>query len=70
LAGADPAAGRLYFALEVGLHRCHTGVDQQKRLVILRDQREAGKAQMTLAFKVGKEHLTQFVYAIRFTHRK
>jgi hypothetical protein len=70
LASADTAARGFYFTLKVGLHRCHTGVDQQKRLVILRDQGETGQAQMTFTFKVGKEHLTQFVYTIRFTHRK
>ena len=66
LAGANTAARGLYFTLKIGLHRCHAGVDQQKRLVILRDQREAGQAQMVLAFKERKEHLAQFVYAIGF----
>ena len=64
LAGADTAAGRLYLTLEVGLHGCHAGVDQQQRLIVLGDQRKAGQAQMALALKVAQEHLTQFVQTV------
>ena len=42
LAGADAAARRLLLALEIGLHGCHAGVDEQKACVILRDEGEAG----------------------------
>ena len=66
LAGADTVTGRLDLTLEIGLHRCHTGVDQQQGLVILRDQREAGQTQVLLAFKEAQKHLTQLVYAICF----
>ena len=66
LTGADTLTGRLNFAGEVGLHRCHTGIDQQQGLVILGNQGKAGQAQMILGFKELQEHLTQFVYAIRF----
>jgi hypothetical protein len=61
LAGADSLAGRLSLALEVGLHRSHTGVDKQKACIVLRDQREAGKAQMILGFKEAEEHFTQLI---------
>ena len=33
--------------------------------VILGDQRKAGQAQVTLAFKERKEHFAQFIYAVR-----
>ena len=61
LAGADPAAGGLHLALEIGLHGGHAGVDQQQGLVILGDQRKAGQAQMTLTLEEGQEHLPQLV---------
>lgn len=64
LAGADPAAGRLYFTGEIGLHGCHTGVDQQQRCVILRDQRKAGQPQMPLALEEAQELFTQLIYAV------
>ena len=66
LTGADTVTGRLHLALEIGLHRCHAGVDQQQGLVILRDQGKAGQTQMLLAFKEAQEHLTQLIYAICF----
>ena len=65
LAGADPVTGRLHLALEVGLHGRHAGVDQQQRRIVLGDQRKAGQAQVTLALKERKEHLAQFIYAVR-----
>ena len=65
LAGSNPAAGRDLIAGEPGLHGSHAGVDQQQRCVILRDQREAGQAQVTLSFKEAQEHLAQLVYAVR-----
>ena len=66
LTGTDPMPGRLYFALKIGLHRSHTGIDQQKRLIILGDQRKAGQAQMLLALKKRQEHFTQLIYAVCF----
>ena len=65
LAGADPVTGRLHLAGKVRLHWRHAGVDQQQRRIVLRNQREAGQAQMALALKERQEHLTQFVYAVR-----
>ena len=53
LAGADTAARRRDLALEIGLHRRHAGVDEQKRRVVLRNERKAGQTQMPLAFKEG-----------------
>ena len=63
LAGADTAARRLLLALEIGLHRCHAGVYEQKACVVLRDEGEAGQAEMTLGFKKAQKHLTQLVKA-------
>ena len=38
LAGAHSSSGGLHFAFKVGLHRCHTGVDQQQGRIILGNQ--------------------------------
>ena len=65
LAGADPVTGRLHLTLEIGLHWRHAGIDEQQRRIILGDQRKAGQAQVTLAFKERKEHFAQFIYAVR-----
>ena len=61
LAGADAAAGRGLLAGEVGLHRGHAGVYEQQRGVVLRDEREAGQAQVSLRFKKREEHLPEFI---------
>ena len=58
LTGADTAAGRLYFTFKIRLHRCHAGVNQQQRGIVLGNERKAGQAQVLLAFKEGKEHLS------------
>ena len=71
LAGAHPSSGRLHLALKIGLHRRHAGVDQQKRRIILGNQRKAGQAQMLLALKEAQKHLAQFIYTVGFfTHNK
>lgn len=33
------------------LHRCHTGIDDQKRVIIVRNQRKAVESQTSLLFK-------------------
>ena len=66
LAGAHAVARRLDLALEVGLHRGHAGVDQQQRLVVLRDQGKAGQAQVALALEEGQEHLAQLIQTVLF----
>ena len=66
LAGAYTVTGRLYLALKVRLHWSHTGIDQQKRLIVLGNQGKAGKAQMLFALKKAQEHLTQLIYAVCF----
>ena len=43
------------------LHRRHAGVDEQKRRVVLRDERKARQAEMTLGFKETEVHLAQLV---------
>ena len=70
LAGADPAAGRLLLALEVGLHGGHAGVDQQQGRVILGNQREAGQPQVALALKEAEKHFPQLVDAVFFLFHK
>ena len=66
LAGADAVARRLLFALEVGLHRRHAGVDEQQRRIMLRDERKAREPQMLLRFKVAQELFAQLIQTIRF----
>ncbi|MPM16644.1 hypothetical protein SDC9_63025 [bioreactor metagenome] len=61
LAGAYPAAGRLLFSLEPGLHGSHARVNQQERGVVLGDKGKACQPQMPLCLKKGEEHLPQFV---------
>ena len=66
LAGADTLARRYLLALEPRLHRGHAGVYEQYGFIVLRNQREAGQAQMTLALKKAQEHFSQFVYSVCF----
>ena len=66
LAGADTLARRYLLALEPRLHRGHTGVYEQYGFIVLRNQREAGQAQMTFALKKAQEHFSQFVYSVCF----
>ena len=61
LAGTDSAAGGLYLTFEIGLHRCHAGVDQQQGLIVLGNQRETGESQMSLGLKEGEKHLSQLI---------
>ena len=64
LAGSDPVPGRLLLAGEIGLHRRHTGVDEQQAGITLGNQGKAGQAQMALGLEKVQEHLPQFVEAI------
>ena len=64
LAGGDPVAGRLLLAGEEGLHGRHTGVDQQQRRVILRDQGKAGQTQMVFGLKEVQEHFPQLIETV------
>ena len=58
LAGADASSGRLHLALKIGLHGCHTGINQQQRGIVLWNQRKAGQT-----------NFPQFIYAVGFlTH--
>ena len=66
LAGADPVPGRLLLALEIGLHGRHAGVDQEKACVSLGDQREAGKAKMSLSLEELQKHFAQLVESVLF----
>ena len=64
LAGGDPVTGRLLLAGEEGLHGRHTGVDQQQRRVILRDQGKAGQTQMVFGLKEVQEHFPQLIETV------
>ena len=61
LAGADAPARRDLLAGEVGLERRHAGVYQQQRGVVLRHERKARQAQVSLGFEKAQEHLPQLV---------
>ena len=54
LAGGNSCARRLFLAREIFFHGCHTGIDKQQAVIVMRYQRIARKAQMTLAFEKGK----------------
>ena len=51
LAGGDTMTRGLLLTGEVGLHRCHTGIDEQQGRIVLRNQRKAGQTQVTLALE-------------------
>ena len=61
LAGRDTLAGRRDLAGKILLHRRHAGVDEQKAVVVLRDERKARQAQMPLALKERKILFSQFI---------
>ena len=61
LAGGDAVARRLLLAGEERLHRRHAGVDEQKRRVVLRDERKARQAKMTLGLEETEVHLAQLI---------
>ena len=61
LAGGNAVARRLLLAGEERLHRRHAGVDEQKRRVVLRDERKARQAEMTLGLKELEVHLAQLI---------
>ena len=61
LAGADAVSGRGNFTCEELLHRCHTGVDEQERLVVVGNEREARQAKVILALKESEVLFADFV---------
>ena len=68
LAGADSVPRGLFFASEIRLHGRHAGIDEKNTGVILRNKREAGKAEMAFGFKKAQEHLTQFIQTVIRMH--
>ena len=54
LAGTNSVARRNFLTCEELLHRRHTGVYQQKAVIVLGNERVAGKAKVVLGFKKGK----------------
>ena len=54
LTGGHSLSRRRFQTGEVRLQRGHAGVDQKKAIVILRNQREARQAQMSLRLKERK----------------
>ncbi len=66
LAGGDPAPGRDLSPGEIWLQRRHTGVDQQKTLIITRNKGKALHLQMILALEEFKEHSAELVNTVFF----
>ena len=66
LAGGHPFAGRDLLACEIRLQWSHAGIDQQKAVVIVGNQRKAVHNKMSLALKEIKKHFSQFVNTILF----
>ena len=66
LAGAHPMAGGLLLSGKPGLHRRHTGVDEQQGRIVLGDQGKAWQAEMPLALKELQEHLPELIDSILF----
>ena len=64
LAGGHAVARGLLLAGEERLHRRHTGVDEQQRRVVLRDQGKAGQAQMAFCLKKVQEHFPQLIETV------
>ena len=61
LAGCHTVAGRFLLTEEPFLHGGHTAVNQQQAGVILRNQREAAKAQMAFGFKIVQVLLAKLI---------
>ena len=64
LAGGHAVARRLLLTGEERLHRCHAGVDEQQRRVVLRDQGKAGQAQVAFRLKEVQEHFPQLIETV------
>ena len=64
LAGGHAVARGLLLAGEERFHRRHTGVDEQQRRVVLRDQGKAGQAQMAFCLKKVQEHFPQLIETV------
>ena len=64
LTGGHAVARGLLLAGEERLHRRHTGVDEQQRRVVLRDQGKAGQAQMAFRLKKVQEHFPQLIETV------
>ena len=63
LAGGNPFSRGNLLTGKPGLHRSHTGIDDQERCIIVRNQREAVQSEASLLFKECQKQLTQFIYA-------
>ena len=66
LAGSHSPAGRNLCSCKIRLQRSHTGIDQQKALVIVRHERKALHRQVSLTLKKFQKHSAKFIYAILF----
>ena len=66
LTGAHTLARRFFFPFEIGLHRRHAGIDEQKAGVALRDQRKAGETKMSFGLKEAEEHFAQLIQSVFF----
>jgi hypothetical protein len=66
LAGGYSVARGFFLAKEPFFHRCHTGVDEKKALIIFGEKGKAGKSFMTFAFEITEEAFAYVVYAHPF----
>ena len=61
LAGCDAVARRLLLAGEIRFHWRHTGVNQKKRRVVLRNERKTRQAEMAFGLEELQVHFAQFI---------
>ena len=66
LAGGHPVPGGFFLAQKPLFHGSHAGVDQQKAVVSLGNQGEAGQTQMPLLFKKMQELFPQLIQSRPF----
>ena len=66
LAGGYSVARGFFLAKEPFFHRCHTGVDEKKALIIFGEKGKAGKPFVTFAFKKAEEAFADVIYAHPF----
>ena len=64
LTGCYSALRRNLLSREIWLEWCHTRIDQQKAVIIVRNQRKALHRQMILAFKKVQIHSSKLIYSI------
>ena len=66
LAGGYPSSGGYFLSGKPRLHRSHTGIDNKKRIVVMRNQRKTVQTQTSLCLKKMKKHLPELVHSVLF----